>query len=123
MRLPGLSLLLIACLFTSGCVGTLESQQAPVKFTTGFWFWAGSSPFVLLHSQPTDVVFFHASTIEKPSPTNAWISGIYAELPDRLPAAREYWAVFRVDGQRVPDLQIARMISDSTMRLIGDAPG
>ena len=61
MRLPGLLLLLIACIVTSGCVGALESQQPALKFTTGFWFWSGSSPFVLLHSKETDVVFFNAA--------------------------------------------------------------
>jgi hypothetical protein len=121
MRLPGLLLLLIACIVTSGCVGTLESQQPAPKFTTGFWFWAGSSPFVLLHSKETDVVFFNASTVETPSPMNVRQSAIYAEIPDRLPAAREYWAVFRVGGQRLPDIRMAHMISDATDRLVGDA--
>jgi hypothetical protein len=95
MRPVGLVAMVIA-LASCGCVDSLQSQQPPNKWTTGFWFWSGSSAASAATSDPLDVVFFHAGTIRKESgryATAVWSA--YGHIPDELPAAREYWAVFR----------------------------
>jgi hypothetical protein len=117
MRPVGLVAMVIA-LALCGCVDSLQSEQPPNKWTTGFWFWSGSSAASAATSDPLDVVFFHAGTIRKESgryATAAWSA--YGHIPDELPAAREYWAVFRYERQSVPDLPAALILAKSVSQL------
>jgi hypothetical protein len=125
MRLPEVSLLLIASLGLSGCVDSLRSQQPPTKWTTGFWFWRGSSIDTTRSSESLDVIFIHVGTISKDdapyvvrqatSPRQLWHA--YAELPDQFPEAREYWLVFRFERQGVPDLPAAAIVAEQVAKL------
>src|SRR6266545_636810 len=129
MRLPALSLLLIASFVLSACVASFSSQQPALPWTTGFWFWQGSSAAAVSSGDPLDVLFVHVGTIRKETgpfvvprtraATEEWYAN--GELPDKLPAAKEYWLVFRYERQGVPDLQVAPMIAGEVSRLIAAA--
>jgi hypothetical protein len=64
MRLPEISLL-IASLGLSACVVSSSSQQPPSKWTTGFWFWEGSSTDAPWSGEPLDALFVHVGIIRK----------------------------------------------------------
>ena len=118
MRLPGVSLFLIAAFSLSGCVGSSQSSRPPTKSTVGFWFWHGSSAEATWSSESLEVLFLHAGTIRKAGGTRAheqW--QVFGELPDRLPAAREYWLVFRFEQQGVPGLPAASLLAREALRL------
>lgn len=112
MRWARASLFVVAMLGLAGCAVPLVSQQAPVKFTAGFWFWntwaEESEPGPLL-----DVLFVHAGTIAHDN--RGW--SVYGGLPNRLPAAREYWVVFRYERQGVPDLEAAPIVAEQIAEL------
>ena len=61
MRFITLPLLLIGSLASVSCDRALRSQQPPEKWTTGFWYWHGSSPGPWQHVQPLEVLFFQAA--------------------------------------------------------------
>ena len=110
MRLIGPPLLLIATLGLSGCIDSLRSQPTPAKWTTGFWLWRGDSADAQASGETPDVLFVHAGTIEYQTyGGRSWHA--YGELPDRVPAAREYWFVFRYERQQVPGLSAAPEIA------------
>lgn len=123
LRLPEVSLLLITSLGLSGCADSLHSQQPPTKWTTGFWFWQGSSTGATWSKEPLDVLFVQVGTIRKQTApymirkTAATQWHAYGQLPDELPAAREYWLVFRFERQGVPDLPAAPVLAQEVFRL------
>jgi len=127
MRLLRLSLLLVAALVLSGCADSPGRQPPPAKWTTGFWFWPGGSTDTKWSGASLEVLFVHAGTIRKDSRRNRFLYGIdepadrvwrvYGELPDELPAAREYWVVFRYERQAVPDLEAAPVLAKEVSRL------
>ena len=120
MRWPEVAAFLIASASLSGCAGSFSSQQRPSKWTTGFWFWQGSSTEANWSSEPLDVLFVHVGTIGKdqlpfaPRTDRWYVSG---SLPAELPPAREYWLVFRFERQGVPDLQVAPSVAQEAARL------
>jgi hypothetical protein len=122
MRLRGLMVLAAASLGLSGCVNSLRSQPPP-KWTIGFWYWHGSSAEAALAKEMPDALFFHAGTISKYEGRNVaerWsVSREY--LSDSLPAAREYWLVFRKEEAGVPDVSAAPVLADRVFQLLGDA--
>jgi hypothetical protein len=109
MRGAGVLGLLVATIGLSGCGGPLQSQTqsqaAPAKWTTGFWFWRGSEVDTTLHALPVDVLYVEAGSIDKPFPRAPW--RVWGDLPRDLPQAREYWIVFRCERQQVPNAPIA----------------
>src|SRR5580704_1168426 len=105
MRTLGLFLLLIASLSLCGCSGLISSQPPPTKWTTGFWFWQGSSTDAVLHSEKLDVLYVQAGTILQEK--RQYFDG---RLPDDLPEAHEYWLVFRFERQGVPGPQAAPIL-------------
>ena len=124
MRSFRVCFLLIASLSLCGCVVPLSSQQRPTSWATGFWFWQGSASNIKWSDATIDVLFVHVGTIRKDSDRNiAGTTGsdvrryVYSELPNELPAAREYWLVFRYESQGVPDLPVAPMIAAEFSRL------
>jgi hypothetical protein len=118
MRSLDFLLPLIAALGMSGCANSLQSRS-PAKWTTGFWFWNGSSTQIASSVDTLDVLFVQAGTIRQGTPRNlggtTWSVDGY--LPDELPPAREYWLVFRYDHQSVPDLKAAPVLGREVYRL------
>ncbi len=110
MRLLALPFL-IASLGLCGCGGALRSQQPAPKWTTGFWFWRGSSVGTSPSAPPVDALYFQAGEINGGPGSYPQTWGVYANLPDELPPAAEYWIVLRFDSQSVPDLQVAPLIA------------
>jgi hypothetical protein len=109
MRLCGLMLVAAASLGLSGCANSLQSQPPP-KWTIGFWYWHGNSAEPAAAKETPDALFVHAGTISKSQ-----------DLPATLPAAREYWLVFRKEESGVPDVSAAPVLADQVSRLLGDA--
>lgn len=131
MRLPEVSLLLIASLGLCGCVQSLQSQRSAPKWTTGFWFWHGSSTDDAWSSGSLDVLFVHVGTLRNATAPYSLRSKtgtraheewrVHGILPDNLPAARAYWLVFRFERQGVPDLAAASILAREVSRLQGAA--
>src|SRR5712691_1643732 len=102
MRVAEAFLLLVASLGVTGCATPGSSQPPPARWTTGFWFWQGSSIDAAWSGETLDVLFVQAGTIRQEdgpqyvrTPGNGnrqWFA--YGRLPQQLPAARDYWAVF-----------------------------
>jgi hypothetical protein len=111
MRFLALLVLPIASLVLSGCV-TAHSQSAPAHWTSGFWFWPGSSSDEFSEAPPVDLLFVHAGTISKqrlwPEKKEVW--SVWGQLPNDLPDAREYWLVFRCESQEVPDIEAVSLL-------------
>src|SRR5579883_327655 len=128
MRLLEATLLLISSLSLSGCV-VLSSQPAAARWTTGFWFWQGSSIDPSYSGETLDVVFVQVGTIRKETwpayvrsaanPAERWHA--YGALPRELPPARECWLVFRHANQGVPDIQVASDVAAEITRLQAEA--
>ncbi|WP_321477412.1 DUF3142 domain-containing protein [uncultured Paludibaculum sp.] len=124
MRLPEVVLLLLASLGLSACLG---SRQPPhVSWTTGFWFWEGSDLDPTYSGKPLDVLFVQAGHIRSdtdPRPgaerVERWYA--YGQLPDEMPAARDYWLVYRYERQGVPGLPAAAQLAEELTRLQSEA--
>lgn len=125
MGWPHVLLLLLASVGLSGCSVSYSSQESVSKLTAGFWFWHGSSTDSALSGEPLDSLFVHVGSIQQ---VTAPIFGrrtndggeqwhVYGALPRELPAAREYWLVFRFERQGVPDLRAAPMVAGEVSRL------
>lgn len=121
MRLRGLTLLLIAGVGLFGCSGSAQSQQSSANWTTGFWFWQGSALDVAAAPAELDVVFFQAGTINNETYVRARPWAVYGHLPEKLPAAREYWAVFRFERQGVPELAAAPPLGERVSEILNAA--
>lgn len=126
MRAPVAFVLLIALLGLTGCVISGSSQAPPSRWTTGFWFWDGSSVDVTWSGATLDVLFVQVGTIRKEDPRlylgragDPW--HVYGQLPEELPSAREYWAVFRHERQALPELHVASMLAGETVRIQAEA--
>ena len=109
--------LLLGCsLWLAGCAGG-SRQPPPARWTTGFWFWQGSYQGVMPSGETADVLFVQAGTISsrpgKPKPR--W--DVYGSWEEDLPAAREYWAVFRYDRPEVPDIEVASALASKVAAL------
>lgn len=117
MRFLG-PLLLIGCVALSGCATSVHGRQPPPRWTTGFWFWPGGSADAPAAGGTLDVLFVHVGTIDKTPGLYAkgpW--SVYADLPDELPPAREYWLVLRFERQSVPDVQAAPILARRVSQL------
>jgi hypothetical protein len=96
----------------------LRSQQPPKAWTTGFWFWHGSSTGITPASDTLDVLFIHVGAIRNetgPYAKEPW--SVYGDLPDQVPPAREYWFVYRFERQGVPELEAAPILARQFSRL------
>jgi hypothetical protein len=109
MRLPALVVSLATSLGLCGCAVSSSGQPPPSKWTTGFWIWGGTSTREVRTGPPLDVLFVQVGTIQG--------QGVYGELPENIPEAKEYWMVFRYDRQAVPDLAVAKMFAAGVSRL------
>jgi hypothetical protein len=124
MRLPKAVLLLIGSLALSGCVAS--SQSPPVRWTAGFWFWDGSSLDPACSGDTVDVLFAQVGTIRSDSDRRA-ASGhaerwnTYGRWPDEMPAARDYWLVYRYERQGVPGEPAAEQLAGEIVGLLEQA--
>jgi len=125
MNKAKLAFLLVVVVSLSGCSVSYSGQERPAKWTTGFWFWQGSSSEVVLAGEPLDVLFVQVGRIEHHNapaswdPTGPW--HVYGTLPEELPPAREYWLVFRYDEQGVPDPTVAPTLARDLTELRAEA--
>jgi len=124
MRLPEAVLLLIGSLGLSGCVAS--SQSPPVRWTTGFWFWEGSSLDPAYSGETVDVLFAQVGTIRSDrdrrsaaEPAERW--NTYGRWPDQMPPARDYWLVYRYERQGVPGLPAAVQLAGEISHLQAEA--
>jgi len=125
MRWLAAAFLWITFLCLSGCGVSWSSQQPAPPWTTGFWFWQGSSTREAWSRKPVDVLFVQVGTIREPArpglrrPTGIekspwYISGTW---PRDVPDAKEYWFVFRYENQGVPDVEAAPTLAQEVSRL------
>jgi hypothetical protein len=101
----------------ASCAASSQSQSA-TTLPTGFWFWKDSSANIGLQGGAVDVLFVHVGTIAQ-SGFGDWHA--YGVLPDRLPAAGEYWIVFRFERQRAPDLAAVPRLAGTVAELLATA--
>ena len=78
--------LLFISLLASSCGGQQAPPQPLPNWEFGYWFWQGSSAWVQA-TAPIDTLYFHVRN---------------GYLPERLPPAKNYWAVIRFDDPLVP---------------------
>ncbi len=87
--------------------------KKPEPWTTGFWFWQGSTVATQPAGDPVDSLYVQAGTIRP--------QGVAAHLPEKLPAAREYWMVLRADNEFVPSETMAGELARATAELAAQA--
>ncbi len=121
MRLPEAVLILIGSLGLSGCVASSHSPQT--RWTTGFWFWAGSSFEPAYSGETVDVIFAQVGTISSDSArmpeSETWYTS--GQWPDHMPPAQDYWLVYRYERQGVPGLPAAAQLAGEISRLRAEA--
>jgi hypothetical protein len=126
MRVPEVVLLLAASLGLSGC--NASSQSPPPRWTSGFWFWSGSSLDPAYSGEALDVLFVQVGTISletlprfvrQQNVVGRW--NAFGSFPRQMPAARDYWMVYRYERQGVPDLQVVPLLSEQISRLREEA--
>jgi len=116
-------LLLIGSLGLSGCVAS--SQPAAHRWTTGFWFWEGSSLAPAYSGETVDALFVQVGTIRsdrdrrRGADEEQWFT--YGRWPDEIPPARDYWLVYRYERQGVPGLAAAVQLAGAISRLQAEA--
>lgn len=99
--------------------GAARSASAP-EWKTGFWFWDGSSNQIVASGGAVDVVYCKAGSIARePSSHPGW--RVYGNLPNELPAAREYWVVFRFEGEGVPAIETVPMLRSAVEQVLAQA--
>ena len=123
MSAPRAVLFLLLTVGLCGCVVTGSSQSPPPSWTTGFWFWEGSSLDTSYSGRLFDALYVQVGTIRQPeaspynsqSPAARW--SLYGQLPRSLPPARDYWFVFRYERQGVPTTEVAAMLASEVVGL------
>lgn len=73
-------------LLATGCGAQNAAPQPLPKWEFGYWFWQGSSAWVQAVA-PIDTLYFQVRN---------------GRIPDRLPPAKSYWAVIRIDDHVLP---------------------
>ena len=115
MRFVSLTLLILSALVSAGCGRALLSQQPTHEWSVGFWYWQGSSPGNWPDSKPLDVLYFQAGTVDQAPGRDP---SVWGALPNQLPAAREYWMVFRFDRQAPPGADAEPLLANTFARLL-----
>ncbi len=88
--------------------GCGSEKPPPMPWTTGFWFWHGSSAEVTASVEDLDALYFKVGPIQ---------SRVYAALPAKLPEAHEFWLVYRFDQPGIPVLETVPVLADSVRKL------
>jgi hypothetical protein len=106
----------------SGCAVLMRSQPPSAKWTTGYWFWQGTSIVDSPAREKLDVLFFQAGTIRIPgSLTRNGPWSVDVQLPDRLPPAKDYWLVLRCETRQIPDLTAAPVVARRVSEIRAEA--
>ena len=119
------ALVLVFTLGLAGCADALRSQPPEArKWTVAFWYWHGNSSRPAAAKVTPDALYFKAGTIssyqDQGGKMHWWV---YADLPNHLPPAREYWMVFRDEQAVLPDIAAAPEIGKvSSLILIALQP-
>lgn len=96
-----------AALLTSSC-RSANNPPPPTTWTTGYWFWNGSSASEAHVDAPLDALYVEVSGVFY---DGRW--QLNTHPPERLPKAKEYWAVIRSDYRQVPHLEDIPQLSES----------
>jgi hypothetical protein len=112
-------------MWLAGCVPYSAAPSQSLKWSTGFWLWRGSAADTERFRETVDVIFIHVGYISDGQNGPQFGAGsvrkrqltVYGYLPDKLPAAREYWLVWRYERQGVPDLEAAPQLAREFARL------
>jgi hypothetical protein len=111
----------LAAAVPSGCGGDASgSAQPPADWKTGFWFWEGSSAEITA-SIPVDVIYAHSGTIQRRPPFDRQPWGVFGNLPDDLPDAREYWLVYRFNEAGLPTREVLPELRTHINEQLADA--
>ncbi len=105
----------------AGCTNPEAASIPRPGWTTGFWFWYGSTAEDAA-APDIEVLYVQAGVIRETSgPYSPEPWAVYGQIPDSLPAASQYWIVFRYDRQAVPGLDAAPYLSQKIRALRVDA--
>ncbi|MEP6962090.1 MAG: DUF3142 domain-containing protein [Acidobacteriota bacterium] len=113
-RWCGVLALLLAAIALSACATPLKSQKPPEKWSTGFWLW-GASGQPQPSAETLDVLYVQVNSRAETWNQPSWST--YGELPGELPAAREYWVVFRLESASALDAAYAPSLAKAVARL------
>jgi hypothetical protein len=122
VRSSALLLLILGLIALPGCVSHAAPEPPPPKFSLGFWFWNGSSALNPPPVSVPDVLYVEVGSIRedpRSSTKPGWV--VWSSLPEELPAAREYWLVFRCESRRVPDAGFAAELAKGVPSLAAEA--
>lgn len=112
------------CLAIAALTGCTNPEAASIPrpvWSTGFWFWYGSASDNATMPE-LDAIYFQAGVIRDTSgPYSSEPWAVYAEIPASLPAASEYWIVFRYDRQAIPGLDAVPYLAQKIRTLRADA--
>ena len=109
--------LLVAAVCSLSCRDSEARAHAQAQWTHGFWFWRGSAASITAAGTPVDVVFAQVGSIRLDAMFDRrdWVVSGY--LPDQLPPAKEYWLVFRYEGQGVPAPEVVSKLANGIAEL------
>ncbi len=116
----------VICLLIPALVAFVRgrtSQTAPpaATWTTGFWFWNGSSVSMGAGLGPVDAIYCQAGSMsrrEAALPRESWTA--WAQWPNQAPEAREYWIVLRSDSPGVPPPEVAPAVAQSLTEVLAE---
>lgn len=116
-----LTLTLLGVGATSACKsGASQSRPSTQPWSTGFWFWQGSSVGEGAIRTTPDLLYVQAGHIfQNGNVSTAW--GAYGIMPQDLPPAKRYWIVFRADNPGMPSLNAVPVLSRSVAALLAGA--
>lgn len=124
MRVNALRFAGVICLLIPAFValrGRSDQRPHTVNWTTGFWFWDGSSAGMGAGLDPVDVIYCQAGAISRQMTTSgngswdAWVS-----WPSDLPQAREYWLVLRSDTRAAPPVTLAPVVAHGVIEALAE---
>lgn len=110
----------VICLLIPAVIGLVhrftDRQTPPTTWTTGFWFWDGSSVAMGGGIGSVDVIYCQAGSLRAiGSSWKAW-----ATWPRELPPAREYWIVLRSETLAAPPETFALTVVQTVMSAVGE---
>ena len=122
MRISSLASLLLAIFISSGCNNSPNHPQPSPAWSIGFWFWTGSQASLTTGIEPIDYIYCHTGNFQDGTfrgKKNTWT--INSFLPKVLPVARQYWLVFRSEGNGIPPLEVVSKLLQSVADLQAEA--
>jgi hypothetical protein len=111
------SLLLLACSQGSS-PDPKSSRQDSQPFRSGFWFWERGSLSAASSMDALELLYLQVGTIRQLTHYQSSRWYVDSTLPERLPPAKEYWIVFRLEGQSVPNLESLPNLQNAVARAL-----